>query len=173
METPKQIETGRLTLRQFCEADWQPLVDLFRNQECVKYTVKTPLEDWQTWRMLACYVGHWAIRAYGPYAVVEKASREVVGTVGLWFPGEWPEPELKWALRRRFWGKGYATEAASAVRDMVQMSLKWSRLISLIFPGNRRSVAVASRLGAQFEKNIPFRGETADVFAYAMNQRAD
>lgn len=113
------------------------------------------------------------MRGYGPYAVVEKASREVVGTVGLWFPGEWPEPELKWALRRRFWGKGYATEAASAVRDMTQRSLKWSRLISLIFPGNRRSIAVASRLGAQFEQNIPFRGETADVFAYVVNERAD
>ena len=83
--------------------------------------------------MLAYYVGHWSMRGYGPYAVVEKASGELVGTVGLWFPGEWPEPELKWALRRRFWGKGYATEAANGVRDMAEESLKWSSTISRAF----------------------------------------
>jgi hypothetical protein len=31
---------------------------------------------------------------------------------------------------------------------------------SLIFPDNRRSIAVASRLGAHFEKSMPFRGQT-------------
>lgn len=114
----------------FRETDWQPLCDFFRDEECVRYTIKTPLEDWQTWRMLACYIGHWTMRGYGPYAVVEKSSSELVGAVGLWFPGEWPEPELKGALRRCFWGKGYATEAASAVCDMAQRTLKWKRLIS-------------------------------------------
>jgi RimJ/RimL family protein N-acetyltransferase len=160
------LETQRLWLRAFQETDWQPLCDFFRDEECVRYTIKTPLEDWQTWRMLACYIGHWTIRGYGPYAVVEKNGGELVGAVGLWFPGDWPEPELKWALRRRFWGKGYATEAAAAVRDMAQKTLKWSRLISLILPRNRPSVNVAKRLGGKFEKTIPFRGGTADIFAY-------
>ena len=33
-----------------------------------------------------------------------------------------------------------------------------------------RSIAVACRLGTQFENNISFRVETADMFAYAVNQ---
>jgi RimJ/RimL family protein N-acetyltransferase len=66
----------------------------------------------------------------------------------------------------RFWGKGYATEAGTAVRDMTLGSLKWKRLISLIFPGNQRSIAVAQRLGGRYEKTIYFRGETANIFVY-------
>jgi RimJ/RimL family protein N-acetyltransferase len=167
--TPQQIETQRLELRQFVEIDWLPLCDFFRDEECLKYTIQTPQQDWQTWRTLMCYIGHWAIRGYGPYAVVEKVSRELVGTVGLWFPGEWPEPELKWALRRCFWGKGYATEASAAVRDMTRRSLKWNRLISLILPANDRSIAVSKRLGGRYERTVPFRGATAQIFGYDLN----
>jgi RimJ/RimL family protein N-acetyltransferase len=35
-----------------------------------------------------------------------------LGTVGLWYPVDWPAPEIKWALIRKAWGKGYAREAA-------------------------------------------------------------
>lgn len=172
IEAPRTIETQRLDLRPFQESDWLPLCDLFRDPECVRYTIQTPLEDWKTWRTLASYIGHWSLRGYGPYAAVEKASRELVGTVGLWFPGEWPEPELMWALRRRFWGKGYATEAANRVREMAERSLGWNRLISLIFEGNHRSVAVAKRLGAELEKTIAFRGGTADIYVYRLVPRS-
>lgn len=170
MKVPQTIETDRLHLRAFRERDWRPLCDFFRDEECVRYTLKTPLEDWQVWRVVASYVGHWTFRGYGPYAVVEKSTGELVGAVGLWFPGEWPEPELKWLLRRRFWGKGYATEAAAEVRETAARSLKWTRLVSLIFPGNDRSIAVAKRLGGHFDKTIPFRDGTANVFVYNLVQ---
>jgi hypothetical protein len=42
----------------------------------------------------------------------------------------------------------------------------WRRLIRLIVPENDRSKAVALRLGGRYEKTIPFRGATAEVFAY-------
>ena len=165
-DVPEILKTSRLKLRMFSESDWQALCELFHDEESVRYTIKTPLENWQTWRMLACYIGHWKIRGYGPYAVIEKNEGELVGAVGLWFPGEWPEPELKWALRKCFWGYGYATEAATEVRDMVKRDLKWTRLISLIFQGNLRSIAVAKRLGAKFEKTVPFRDSAADIFVH-------
>jgi RimJ/RimL family protein N-acetyltransferase len=168
IEAPAAIQTSRLELRGFNESDWPPLCDLFRDEECTRYTVKTPLENWQTWRTLASYIGHWKMRGYGPYAVIERSSGDLVGTVGLWYPGDWPEPELKWALRRRFWGQGFATEAGTSVLNMAMKELKWTRLISVIFTGNHRSVAVAKRIGGEFEMTIPFRSSTADIFAYRL-----
>jgi RimJ/RimL family protein N-acetyltransferase len=53
-------------------------------------------------------------------------------------------PELTWALAHEHWGKGYATEAAVAVRDW----LSSKDLISLIAPRNLPSQRVAERLGA-------------------------
>jgi RimJ/RimL family protein N-acetyltransferase len=97
---PSRLETPRLTLRKFDEEDWDALHRIFEDEECVRYTIGAPLERWQTWRTLAGYIGHWQLRGYGPYAVVERSSGTVIGPVGLWYPGEWPEPEIKWCLAR-------------------------------------------------------------------------
>ena len=59
--------------------------------------------------------GHWQIHGYGPYAVEDKSSARVLGTVGFWYPNDWPSPEIKWALAPEYWGQGYASEAAPAV----------------------------------------------------------
>jgi RimJ/RimL family protein N-acetyltransferase len=96
----------------------------------------------------------------------------MMGPVGLWFPIEWPEPEIKWSLARRFWGFGFATEAATAVRDMAAVVLRRSRLVSVIRPENTRSQAVARRLGGVYEKTILFRGGMADVYAYDLRGRS-
>lgn len=171
VRAPAELETPRLTLRMFNEADWDALHEMFRDEECVRYTIGSPLVEWQTWRTLAGYLGHWHLRGYGPYAVVERATGAMMGPVGLWCPGEWPEPEIKWSLTRRFWGHGYASEAAAAVKAMAAHALGWERLISLVLPANARSKAVALRLGGRYEKTIPFRGGEAEVFAYHMASR--
>ena len=165
---PTALETQRLELRMWRESDWAPLCQMFSDPECVRYTIGTPLPDWMTWRWLAAYLGHWQLRGYGPYAVVEKSTGKMVGPVGLWYPGDWPEPEMKWSLAREHWGKGFVTEAAHAVKALAAEVLEWRRLISLILPENERSKAVARRLGGVFEKTIPFRGGHAEVFVYAL-----
>ena len=163
---PERLETERLTLRMFEESDWDALLEMFQDPECVRYTIGAPLNRWQTWRALAAYIGHWQLRGYGPYAVVDRSTTAVMGAVGLWFPGEWPELEIKWSLARRFWGRGFAAEAAAAVRDMASGHLGWTRLVSVVLPGNERSRAVARRIGGRLEKTIPFRDGVADMFVY-------
>ena len=169
---PLTLETPRLRLRPFEEHDCDALHEMFSDEACVQYTIETPLAHWQTWRALASYLGHWQLRGYGPYAVVDKATGAMVGPVGLWFPIEWPEPEIKWSLARRFWGFGFATEAATAVREMAAAILHRERLISVIRPGNVRSQAVARKLGGAYEKTIPFRGGKAEVYAYDLANRS-
>ncbi|MGE4231724.1 MAG: GNAT family N-acetyltransferase [Bacteriovoracia bacterium] len=153
---PLNLETKRLQLRMFEEKDWDDLFQMFKDEECVRYTIKTPLTKWQTWRTLAGYLGHWYLRGYGPYAVVEKSSGKMMGPVGLWFPGDWPEPEIKWSFAREFCGKGYATEAAIAVREMARDVLKRDRLISLILPENEPSKRSLLKLGLSMTRLFNF-----------------
>jgi len=162
------LDTPRLTLRMFRESDWDAVFEIFRDDECVRFTIGSTLNRWQSWRTLAGYLGHSSLRGYGPYAVTLKATGETIGPVGLWFPGEWAEPEVKWALARRFWGYGYATEAATAVIAMATTVLSWERLVSLILPANERSKEVARGLGGTYEATIPFRDGVADIFAYPL-----
>jgi RimJ/RimL family protein N-acetyltransferase len=158
---PLTLETPRLVLRPFEERDCDSLHEMFGDAQCVQYTLERPLAHWETWRCLAAYVGHWQLRGYGPYAVVAKSTGSMIGPVGLWFPVEWPEPEIKWSLARRFWGEGFAT--AFSV-------LRCTRLVSVSRPSNTRSQAVARRLGGHNEKTIPFRGGLANVYAYGLDR---
>jgi RimJ/RimL family protein N-acetyltransferase len=154
---PEQIETKRLILRTFQESDWQDLHAYYSDPVCTQYTVGKPLTEGGTWRILAGMIGHWQMRGYGPYAVVERNSGRVVGPVGLWYPVDWPEPEIKWALVREYWGRGYACEAATAVNKMAIEMLPEIQLISFINGENLPSIALAKRVGAKFEKTMPFR----------------
>ncbi len=164
---PKNIETERLILRTFKEKDWKDLYHYYSDAECMKYTVGRALADWETWRSLATMVGHWELRKYGPYAMELKETGKVIGPVGLWYPLEWPEPEVKWGLVRREWRKGYAREAVTAVLEMTREYLPDFHLISLILTENSGSIKLAESVGARYEKTIPFRdGREASIYRH-------
>jgi RimJ/RimL family protein N-acetyltransferase len=81
-----------------------------------------------------------------------KDTGETAGIAGIWNPEGWPEPELGWALYAGFEGRGIAYEAAHRARRYAYEDLGFSTLTSNIVPGNTRSVALAERLGAWFER---------------------
>ena len=163
---PETVETDRLILRQFVESDWRSMHVLYSDESCTKFTMGRALSEGESWRTMATIAGHWLLRGYGPYAVVEKTSGEVMGTVGLWYPNDWPGPEIKWALAQRYWGNGFASEAARSVQKMAQHTLPHLSLISFIHSENSASIRVARAIGGQFEKEIYFRGGKWNIYRY-------
>jgi RimJ/RimL family protein N-acetyltransferase len=75
------------------------------------------------------------------------------------------EREVGYILAREHWGWGYATEAASAVRDHALAALGLRRLVALIAYGNDASVRVAEKLGMAFEREVGFHGRPTRLFA--------
>ena len=104
------------------------------------------------WWSMASIIGHWHLRGYGMFAVLERKTDEVVGMVGPWYPQGWPEPELSWHLVESAHGKGYAVEAANCVLDWLFHDQKWDTIVSLIADENEGSIALAKRLGAKPEE---------------------
>jgi len=92
-------------------------------------------------------LGHWMIRGFGRWTVADRETDEALGVVGLFYPPDWPEPEIAWAMYEGSEGRGIAAEAALAARDYAYKTLGWSTVVSLIVPGNMRSVSLARRLG--------------------------
>jgi RimJ/RimL family protein N-acetyltransferase len=154
---PEKLETERLVLRMFKDEDWRDLHKYCSDEESTKYTYSYALTEGETWRVMASLIGHWHLRGYGPYAVEEKSSGTVVGPVGLWYPNDWPGPEIMWALSRQYRGKGYASEAVRAVKMMAASYVPDISLISLIHSENEASKKLAVATGAVFEKEINFR----------------
>ena len=155
-----EIETERLLLRGWRASDAEPIMSIFKDAENSKY-IGGVKPRWQAWRHFAMILGHWHLRGFTAFAVEEKASGNALGYVGPWYPEEWPEPEIGYALLPEAQGKGYATEASLASLKYAYDELGWETAISLIDKENIGSKHVAGKLGASHEEDALLFGEHA------------
>jgi RimJ/RimL family protein N-acetyltransferase len=114
-----------------------------------------------SWRWFALNVGHWHIHGYGYFIIEDTVSGKPAGLSGIWNPDGWPEPEVGWVVFDGFEGKGIAYEAAHRARRWAYEELGFTTLTSNIVPGNTRSIRLAERLGATYERTYdnPNMGE--------------
>jgi RimJ/RimL family protein N-acetyltransferase len=163
-------ETTRLLLRPPEAADLDALQDIHEHPDVRQHiTVVGSIGRPAAWRMLALLIGHWHLRGYGQWTVVENATGEIVGRVGLWNPDGWPGLEVGWVIRRARWGEGLATEAAREAIAFGFDEVGADRLISIIRPGNARSIRVAEKIGETLVRKDTFDGQ--DVLIYGMNAK--
>jgi len=149
------LETERLTLRPFRENDVAAFFELSQDPEVMRYVGDRRVPTLQeSWRAIAGWLGHWALRGYGQWAIEERTSGRLIGRAGIINPVNWPGAEVGYLLGRAWWGHGYATEAARAAMDWGFEQIGFADLLSLIDPDNNASIAVATRLGELL------RGET-------------
>jgi RimJ/RimL family protein N-acetyltransferase len=105
-----------------------------------------------------------------PGAAPAAEPARCIGFAGVAYPTFLPElagrPELGWRLARRAWGRGLATEAATAARDHAFATLGLPALISIIHPQNARSRRVATKLGMTLAEHVhvPALHRDADVW---------
>jgi RimJ/RimL family protein N-acetyltransferase len=97
------------------------------------------------------HLEHWEKHRFGQLAVEERSTGGVIGWTGPAYldfvPDMTDEVEVGWTLRRPYWGRGLATEAARAALEASVRHIEAERIVSVIDPGNHRSIAVARRLG--------------------------
>lgn len=167
-------ETARLLLRIPQLADTQALMDVLWDPEVVERKQVTLTEPpggldlalKNTRDMLR----QWELRGYGQWCVVEKATGQVIGCVGVYHPQKpWPGVDLGWAIHRSRWGHGFATEAARAALEWLWRNTDVNRVISLIAPGDHRSIRIATKIGERFERADadPVHGEPCHVYVVA------
>jgi RimJ/RimL family protein N-acetyltransferase len=75
------------------------------------------------------------------------------------------ELEVGFLMLRRYWGQGFATEAATASRDYGFDVLDADRLISIINPENLRSRRVAERIGMHLESQITWKSREVTIYS--------
>ena len=160
------LETKRLRMRAFREDDTEPLFELMQDPDVVRYIGDRRIPTRQEcWRAIAGWLGHWALRGYGLWAVDDRQTGELVGRIGLINPADWPGVEVGYAIGKRWWGRGYATEGAVAARDWGFAHLKVDELISLIDPENTGSIGVARKLRETLTGDYDLWGHRVLVYA--------
>jgi RimJ/RimL family protein N-acetyltransferase len=143
------FETDRLVLRMIEPArDFEAFAAMMSDEATTQFTGGVQDRS-AAWRSMCAYLGHWQVRGYGMLAIDEKASGLLVGRVGPWSPEGWPGPEIGWTIARERWGRGYASEAATAALDWAFGELGWTSVIHVIQPANAASIRVAEKLGSR------------------------
>lgn len=153
------LETARLRLREMAADDLDFIAAMLAHPEVARYYERTFARgDAEAW--LDKQRQRYAEDGHGLWLVLERASGEPVGQVGLALQqvDDQRLPEIGWLLHRPFWGRGYATEAAAATRDAAFQRWRYPAVISLIRPVNTPSRRVAERIGMRALRTVPFHG---------------
>jgi RimJ/RimL family protein N-acetyltransferase len=148
------IRTERLLLR-LPEASDAPAYLAIHEDTALLHRIPllTPRGDISVaWRNIALMIGHWYLRGYGEWTVVEIVTGEIVGRVGFNHPEGAGGIELGWIIRRDRWQRGLATEAARAALDWGWSATAIEHMQCTIQTNNLASIRIAERLGASVER---------------------
>jgi RimJ/RimL family protein N-acetyltransferase len=162
------LETKRLILRPFVEADLDAYARFCADAETMRYLGDgRPLARWEAWRQMALFLGHWQLRGYGLWAAQDRTTGALVGRIGLYNPEGWPGLEVGWLVDRALWGRGLATEGGRAALAYAFRELDADHVISIIRPENRASIRVAEKLGMVFERTEEVLGKESLIYGKA------
>jgi RimJ/RimL family protein N-acetyltransferase len=169
---PRELTTERLLLRQWRDADAEPLYEIYGQPEYLE--TMPALDAGETRAQVARFRQRWRDDGYCQWAACDLESGRLIGRIGLLCHHDWPPsdravPEVGWVLHRDFWGRGLATEGGRAGVDAWRSCLPDEpRLYSFTIPENRRSRAVMERLGFTERGRIDYRGW--DTVWYALDR---
>ncbi len=148
------LETERLTLRRPYASDQNGFMTFLMSPRAV-YAGGTD-DRKKAESGFAALRDSWSKRPLGLFTIERKSDGRAIGHVGGYLPDGWPEIELGWSLwRDEDEGQGYAQEAVIAARSYAFDVLGWETAVSYIAPDNRKSIALAGRLGAQLDDFAP------------------
>ena len=144
------IETARLRLRQWTDADREPFARMNADRDVMRY-FPGPLTREQSDAFLDRQRDHIDKRGWGLWAVETRADNTFIGFVGL-APVPMTMPfgpaiEVGWRLAREHWGRGYAKEAALAAIAHAFDTLRVPQIVSFTAEMNQPSRALMERLG--------------------------
>jgi ribosomal-protein-alanine N-acetyltransferase len=156
------IETARLVIRRILPADAAAMHAVYGDAEAMRWVADgkpLALERCEEWVRVTGR--NYAARGYGMFAVRLRDGDEIVGFCGLVHPGGQADAEIKYAFGRAHWGKGYATEVATAVLRYGASVHGLTRIIATAAPENLASHRVLTKAGMSPAK--PRHGEDGAV----------
>jgi ribosomal-protein-alanine N-acetyltransferase len=141
------LATPSLELRPFADGDAKAMHEIYSDPAVMRYVATGPAANLAaTERLLRDYAIHQRAHGYSFWGVVERASGALIGDAGLYRTPA-GEVELGYTLGVAWWGRGYATEAASAWLEAAFGPLGIAEVVALAEPANGASLRVLEKAG--------------------------
>ena len=164
------IETERLLLRAYTMDDFNALYEIMSDPETMQH-YPAPFDEERTRRWIAWNLENYAQYGFGLWAVVLKESGTFIGDCGITIQNIDGEmlPEIGYHIHKNYWRRGFAKEAARAVRDWVFTNTVYDTIYSYMKYTNVGSYSTALANGMKKVKEYPDPKNTIS-YAYAITR---
>lgn len=171
----RALETGRLRLRRFTDADLAAFLAYRNDPEIARY------QSWETTTEAEAQLFIAEQRQWQPgmpgswfqFAIALKATDALIGDCMLHVRADEPrQGEIGYSLARAYQHQGYAAEAIRAVLTYAFQTLRLHRVIATVDCRNTASFRLLERLGLRreghFLQDAWYKGEWCDDYLYAL-----
>lgn len=167
------LETGRLYLREMEQSDFESLCRILQDEETM-YAYEGAFSGAEAQEWLDRQIRRYREWNFGLWAAVLKGTDEMIGQCGLTMQ-PWKDDEvleIGYLFERRYWHRGFATEAARACKQYAFEVLNAGQVCSIIRDTNTPSQNVALRNGMQrYDTWIKyFRGVPMPHYRYVVSR---
>jgi RimJ/RimL family protein N-acetyltransferase len=167
----KVLETQRLYIRWLDTDDADFVFELLNSPSWIQFIgdrgIRT-IEDARNY-ILNGPMDAYSKLGFGLYAVELKNSSTAIGICGLLKRDSLDDVDIGYAFLSRFWGQGYAYEAAHAIVEYGRTQLQLNRLVAITSVDNSSSVRLLDKLGFRFEGMIQHGSDTLKLFSVALS----
>jgi ribosomal-protein-alanine N-acetyltransferase len=172
------VQTSRLMLRDFQEADWVEVHEYGSDPQVARFMNWGPNTEEETHRFIQKSIGYQKEkpRIHCSLAVVVQDPNRLIGGCGVYVSNiESREGLIGYCLNRHFWGQGYATETARVLLEFGFNKLNLHRIFSTCDPANTASAHVLEKIGMHYEghfrENVYCKGAWHDELFYAILEK--
>ena len=150
------LESDRVLLRPYVERDANRLQRLAGDRAIADTTLNIPhpYEDGMAEQWIGGHPELFAAGTHVIFAVTEKATGDLLGTVSLTIERRFNKGNLGYWIGKPYWGQGFATEAAGLIVAYGFRELGLHRIASTHIVRNPASGRVMQKLGMQYEGTL-------------------
>jgi RimJ/RimL family protein N-acetyltransferase len=170
-----RINTKRLILRELTDDDFDSLYAVLGDSDIMRHYPYT-FDEARVRNWIAKNKERYRVFGFGLWAVCLKETGEMIGDCGLTMQNinNFIRPEIGYHIRADMQHKGYAKEAASAVRDWAFQNTPFRVLYSYMKADNIASSATAQSIGMSLvEEYRDSENERTKVYAVTRDSQID
>lgn len=141
-------------MRLPCETDFAAYMAFYGDAAASAF-YGGPLSENRVFARLAADIGHWHLRGFGVWSLVDRDTGSTLGTTGFWQGPEWPV-ELTWWLLPKARGRGLAQEASRVAIAHAYDSFGWDKVQTYMDDANDPARKLVLSLGGTKARRLTF-----------------
>jgi RimJ/RimL family protein N-acetyltransferase len=159
------FSTARLSAERLTQ-DHLPEVQRMHRNAAVMAQLGGVRDDAQTVAYLARNLQHWVDYGFGLWILRDIGGGEPIGRAVLrhLLVDGVDEVEVGYAFYPAFWGRGLATEVATACLELGRRELHLATIVAVTSPENRSSQHVLRKVGLVYERDFMNEGALCSLF---------